>query len=61
MSKTSSWLDPTPVPDVVTLNQDELLDVWAANRQNTLGRMAAEEGMKRLYNERKEKKNVEGN
>jgi len=53
MSKTSSWLETTPVPDVTRLDRDALLDTWAANRSNTIGRMAAEELAKREYAERK--------
>jgi hypothetical protein len=49
----TSWCSDTPVPDVTQLTRDDLLNTWVANRANTLGRMAAEELMKREYAERK--------
>lgn len=53
MAKVSSWLETESVPDVTRLDRDDLLNTWAANRGNTLGRMAAEELAKREYAERK--------
>ena len=44
----STWLDPTPPPDVRTLTDAELLRVWKANRNGVVGLVAAEEGMRRL-------------
>jgi hypothetical protein len=43
-------------PDVQTLTQNELLDVWAANRNNLISVLAAEEMMRRLFDQRQETK-----
>jgi hypothetical protein len=47
VSKVSPWLDNTPTPDMPTLTDAELVAVWTTNRNNMLGAMAADEGMKR--------------
>lgn len=44
----STWLDPTPPPDVRTLTDAELLALWKSARNGILGLIAAEEGMRRL-------------
>lgn len=52
---------PEPYYDLPTVNllaertQNELLDLWAANRNNLSGLLAADEVMRRLYAERKTK------
>ena len=43
-----AWNDNSPVPDVATLTDAELLEVWRANRNGLLGHLAADEGMRRL-------------
>lgn len=48
----SPWLDDKPAPDVRVLSHDELLDVWADNRNNLLGHVASDELTKRLHAER---------
>lgn len=50
MNKVSPWLDDTPTPDLPKLSDDDLVVVWASNRNNLLGAMAAEESMKRQQN-----------
>jgi hypothetical protein len=57
----SPWLDNTPIVPVEHLTQDELLDAWATNRNNTYGVMAAEEVMKRLTIERRKSNGQEKN
>ena len=54
----SPWLDNSPIIPVEHLTQDELLDTWGRNRNNTYGVMAAEEVMKRLTAQRKENSNA---
>lgn len=54
--KISPWLDDKPAPDVKALERDELLDLWAANRNSLIGAMAADEMMRRLNSHRKETK-----
>jgi hypothetical protein len=56
VKKISPWLDDTPVIDVTTATQDELLDAWAANRNSTLAVMASEEVTRRLFKQREETK-----
>jgi hypothetical protein len=56
VKKISPWLDDTPVIDVTTATQDELLDAWATNRNSTLAVMAAEEVTRRLFKQREETK-----
>lgn len=58
MSRPAPWFDSTPAPDVRVLTQDELLDLWAANRNSLLGHVAAEEMMRRLNTARKETKHA---
>jgi hypothetical protein len=55
MSKVSPWLDHTPPIDVRTLDIDQLIELWSANRNNIGSLIAAEEVMKRLAAERKPK------
>lgn len=45
--------DPPPVNILAERSQDDLLDLWAANRNNLSGLLAADEVMRRLYAERK--------
>jgi hypothetical protein len=47
--------DPPPVNILAERTQDELLDMWAANRNNLTGLMAAEEIVRRIFLERKMK------
>lgn len=49
-----AWLDNTPPPDVETLSEREVLEIWAANRNNMLGVMAASEVARRRYSQLKE-------
>jgi hypothetical protein len=57
MKQPTSWLSPEKKPpDVQTLTQNELLDVWAANRNNLISVLAAEEMMRRLFDQRQETK-----
>lgn len=53
---TSRWLDDKKPPNVETLTNDELLDLWEANRNGIQGQVAADERMKRLSRQRKETK-----
>lgn len=48
--------DPPPVNILADRSQDDLLDIWAANRNNLSGLLAADEVMRRLYAERRVKK-----
>lgn len=54
----STWLDPTPPPDVRTLTDAELLAAWKANRNGVLGLVAADEGMRRLARREQERGRV---
>ena len=44
----SAWLDPSQPPDVRLLTDAELFRQYHADRNGELGRMCAEEGMRRL-------------
>ena len=45
--------DPPPVNVLANRTEDELLAIWAANRNNLNGLMAAEEIVRRIFLERK--------
>lgn len=49
------YYDLPPVNILAERTQDELLDLWAANRNNLSGLLAADEVMRRFYAERKAK------
>ena len=48
----STGLDKPPIVPVAELSADELLDAWASHRNDLYGVMAAEEGMRRVYEHR---------
>ena len=49
MSKPlASWLSGEATPDYTKMTQEALIDLWAAHRNDMLGRMAADEVMCRL-------------
>ena len=49
------YRDPPPVNILADRSQDDLLDIWMANRNNLSGLLAADEVMRRLFAERKAK------
>ena len=51
-SKVAPWLNSSPAVPVEQLSIEELLDVWAAHRNDILSLMASEEVMKRLMAQR---------
>lgn len=55
-AKVAPWLTDTPTVPVESLTINELLDVWAAHRNDILSLMAAEEVMRRLIKQRVEAK-----
>lgn len=48
----TSWLDPTPAPDVRGLTLVELLALWTKSRNSLLGVICAEEVCRRLAREK---------
>ena len=52
-SKVAPWFDSSPAIPVEQLSIEELLDVWAAHRNDIQSLMAAEEVMRRLMAQRK--------
>jgi hypothetical protein len=52
--KLPSHLSDEPVLDVTTATMDELLDAWAANRNNITATMTSEEVTRRLFKQREE-------
>jgi len=47
--KPKTWLDPShQVPDLTTTPSEGLFVVWQANRNSSLGTLAADEVMRRI-------------